>query len=151
MAGIYGMNVTDVARKVAKRTLCGEYACSSFNFTDEENVSCEFYIPKDSYSIFTDVWSMFVNALPLDSARYAIVDVEYMSPTDKIIRCKRIFVLWAPKDTSRREKMLSTMHLKDVKRQLVKQASVILIQANTYEDLDYKTILKTIKHKTTIF
>ena len=151
MVGIYGINISRSSLEVGTQTMTGEYAWSTFCFEDETRVRDDYRIHKETNLEFTDIWDLLIASLPKDATRYIIANVEYFSPQDKITRTKRIFVLWAPPQASSKDKLLAAMHLKDVKQQLVKNSYVIMIQANAIEDLKYETILKCIKHKTTVF
>lgn len=149
MAGIYGMKVNNKSKEHAEKVMDGAMSWSTFKFDKDDCVVLFYYCyPSDNFSL---CWELFIESLPIDDVNYGIVDFCWMSPNDHIKRSKRIFVLWAPEKASIRRKLIATMHLRDVKSQLTNGTCVLVLQANSYEDLEYNSVIKHIKLKTTVF
>ena len=89
---------------------------------------------------FTEqTWKTFVEALPEDEPRYALVDIDYLS-VDGRKQSKLTFIFWSPDDKSKvKDRMIyasSKDALKTVCKGIMKE-----IQANDHGDLEYATIM----------
>lgn len=155
MAGINGMNVTDLAMKYADNVLSGnkpgvwatfKYQNGALLDVDTLNTNQFGLGPKGRWQQFSDTLTAVQN-----DVRYGIVEFSHTNRRENVTRSKRIFVLWAPTNASTRMKMMATMHLKDVKTQLTSGSCSIIIQANCAEDLKYNTVLQRIRSKTSVF
>lgn len=154
MAGIDGMKVDDIAIATAKSVMSGSHPAiwATFSYDKDELFAHSIYCNKHGNE-FPFVWDRFVENLDAagNEVRYGIVDFSHTNERERVTRSKRIFVLWAPDSASTRQKLIATMHLRDVKNQLTQGTCGIVIQANCIDDLDYKTVLNRIISKTSVF
>lgn len=83
---------------------------------------------------------------------YIIYNFKYTSPTDKIQRLKRLFIMWAPQSAHVKERMKITMYAKIAHKILSMGTSFnFSIQANCTEDVSKRVILDKIKQNSTVF
>lgn len=93
-------------------------------------------------------WNNFVMDLPQDDGRYVVYDFKYTSSRDNIPMSKRLFIVWAPSETSVKNKITITMHALDIKRRLENFGSYMLhIQANDKSDLTWINIMEKLRSK----
>lgn len=83
---------------------------------------------------------------------YIVYNYEYMSPVDKIQRSKRLFIMWAPSNSSIKDRMKITMYAKNAQKILALGVSFhVCMQANSIEDVSESLILDKIKQNSTVF
>ena len=91
-------------------------------------------------------WDSVLYSLPNNHVRYALCNFEYYdSPMfdHEVVKTKTVFIMWAPDTANVKDRMLISMHAKDVQRQIQKQGGIhMFIQANSIDDIEYETVLK---------
>jgi len=84
----------------------------------------------------------FVDKLPKDQPRYAVLDFEYTTD-DGRPQSKLIFVLWSPDNSNVKLKMVYAASKDNLKRKLVGCAKEL--QANDFDDMDLAEVTKMMK------
>lgn len=161
MAGIKGLNFDENA------TCCIRNIFDGKNFSDwgifcpitdanadnlQDNIVCEFF--GNHWDRFSDRenWEYFVNSFPQNECRYALGNFRYHSPEDNTVRCKMIFVMWAPDSAPVKEKLSCAMHNLDVKSQIQTIGGIHLsFQANSLEDISFDAVVEKIKRVCSVF
>jgi hypothetical protein len=148
MAGIQGIDISSDIFSIAK------------HFCDRNNDLSYMTMILDEDQVRMDMWQFdrlgydgldnLQDALPCDDVRYAVVNFNYLSPTDCVRRSKLLFILWAPDEAPVKQKLMATMNYHYVKRQLEGVVGTTLsIQANDYSDLTYEHLIDVMKTKFT--
>ena len=142
MAGISGINIEEecltLSRGVFDRKKPEQYGV--FEFGNNNLTVCGIGSKQDSPK---NIWNEFCSILPNNETRYAVYNFKYVSPQDDITREKKLFIMWAPENAKTKDKLIVTMHAKDVHNRLASGA--INIQANELADVSYNSILKRIE------
>ena len=152
MAGIHGLNLN----QFAKNNVEGVFELNNwthwavFNITDDPNTTVE-VVNCETMGIVWDgdspstTWQQFTDALPPNQTRYALCNFDSIGK-DKVTRSKIIAVLWCPDTAPVKQRLQTTMHFYDVKRQMECFGGIhMTIQANEYSDLEYQSVLKRIQ------
>jgi len=143
MAGISGINIEKecltLSKDVFDRKNPTQFCAFGFG-NDNLIVSAAHTKQQDSPK---NIWDEFCSILPDNETRYAVYNFKYVSPQDDITREKKLFIMWAPENATTKDKLIVTMHAKDVHNRLAPGA--INIQANDMIDISYNSILKRIK------
>lgn len=150
MAGIFGVNVNDdcIQKTSTFYKRNSQLGWIIFKLDGDKTLLVDSCKTKDETFSFENTFDDFVDHLPKDDVRYALYNYEYESPTDKINRCKTIFIMWAPEQASIKRKMLTTMYLRDISNQLTRNRGFpVTLQANDLEDLHYRGVFQKIRTK----
>ncbi len=101
---------------------------------------------------FNGHWVNFLNYLPENEVRYAVINFEYFSPIDKITRRKRVFIMWAPDGASQKYKLMVSIYSRSVQDELSNGFGYpVRIQTDNISDLSYEAILKKIEQSCCCF
>jgi len=107
MAGMNGMTVTNQAKAMSESVLSGSNlgVWATFKYIDEVLCGCAFDIKSDRLTSL-DVWRGFTDELisVTDDVRYGLIDFAHKNRREQVTRSKRVFVMWAPKGASKRQK-----------------------------------------------
>lgn len=78
-----------------------------------------------------------------NNCKYCFYKFKYMSETDKIERCKVVFIHWSPPSASRKQKMLSAFFAQSFLHQVGASSAISCqLQASSPSSLQYNDVLE---------
>ena len=114
-----------------------------YKFTNDKEIEC---------CLSGDGWDTLIGYLPSADVRYVISNYSYVSPSDKIERVKRVFLMWAPENARIKDKLKVTMYNREAQRLLGSGSTFhISLQGNELSDIDSDRIIEKIKTSSTVF
>ena len=114
-----------------------------YKFINDKEIQC---------CLSGDGWDTLIGYLPSTEVRYVIGNFTYISPTDKIERVKRIFLMWAPENALIKDKLKVTMYNREAQRLLGSGATFhISLQGNELSDVDSDRVIEKIKTTSAVF